>query len=44
MTKKLQLVAMFLGMASLGLAQTAKVDSTEVDDALRQDNAAFVFI
>ena len=43
MTKKLQLVAIFLGMASLGLAQNEKEDSTEVDASLKQDNAAFVF-
>ena len=43
MTKKLQLVAFFLGMASLGFAQTTKDTSSETEDALKQDNAAFVF-
>lgn len=44
MTKKLKLVAVFLGIASLGFAQnTTTVTATEVEDALKQDNAAFVF-
>ena len=47
MTKKLQLVASFLAMASLGFAQEAKETATDsisdTDEALRQDNAAFVF-
>ncbi|MBQ8050728.1 MAG: TonB-dependent receptor [Bacteroidaceae bacterium] len=43
MTKKLTLVAMFLGMASLGFAQNAKDTTSEGEDALKQDNAAFVF-
>lgn len=46
MSKKLQLVTMFLAMASLGLAQTAKEtakDSIDIDEGLKQDNAAFVF-
>ena len=47
MTKKLQLVASFLVMASLGFAQEAKETATDsisdADEALRQDNAAFVF-
>ena len=43
MTKKLTLVAMFLGMASLGFAQNAKDTTSEGEQALKQDNAAFVF-
>ena len=46
MTKKLRLVAIFLGMASLGFAQTEQADTATVSEAeasLKQDNAAFVF-
>ena len=51
MTKKLQLVAMFLGIASLGLAQNTTGTGTEteeglkklLEEGLKQDNASFVF-
>ena len=47
MTKKLQLVASFLVMASLGFAQEAKETAPDsisaTDEALGQDNAADVF-
>ncbi|MBQ8969268.1 MAG: TonB-dependent receptor [Bacteroidaceae bacterium] len=43
MTKKFLLVTMFLGTASLGFAQTAKETTSDGEESLKQDNAAFVF-
>ena len=43
MTKKLTLVAMFLGTMSLCFAQNAKDTTSEGEEAVKQDNAAFVF-
>jgi len=44
MTKKLQLVVLFLGMTPLGFAQSNTTSTTsETEEALKQDNAAFVF-
>ncbi len=43
MTKKLKLVALFLSIAPLGFAQNTTATSSETEEALKQDNAAFVF-
>ena len=43
MRQKLQLVAMFIATASLGLAQTVKETTSDTEEVLKQDNAAFVF-
>ncbi|MBQ9560377.1 MAG: TonB-dependent receptor [Bacteroidaceae bacterium] len=43
MTKKLKLVAFLLGMAPLAFAQTEKETTSDAEEALKQDNAAFVF-
>ncbi|MDE7166233.1 MAG: TonB-dependent receptor [Bacteroidaceae bacterium] len=44
MTKKLALAAFLFGVMPLGFAQTPATEKTsEEDDALKQDNAAFVF-